>query len=199
VVIDFDVWSITNQVQLLGYLFNWALFGVLSVQVCKLIHFSCKKPASARGHRRLLPGFQSQRFSKHQDPRYGWSQRYVHLTWLILSVYGLYLVEVVQVILATHDAFNIYGAGWGNIAALNNLQWSWFDTPIMSGIGKHLWCIIAIHSERSLVSAIVQCFYGWRIYTLSKSKTLGLFVTVVRNFTLLFQRSQGYLCRSSLP
>jgi hypothetical protein len=69
----------------------------------------------------------------------------MHLTWLtlILIVYGLYFAELIQVILATHDAFNVYGAGWGNMAALSNLQWLWFDVPVMSGIGKHFQCMTA--------------------------------------------------------
>ena len=43
-----------------------------------------------------------------------------------------------QIVLATHDAFAVFGAGWGDLNALNSPQWLWFDFPLMSGIGAHL-------------------------------------------------------------
>jgi hypothetical protein len=41
VTFDFDFRLIANQPQLLGHLFNWGLFGALSVQVCKLTRYRC--------------------------------------------------------------------------------------------------------------------------------------------------------------
>ncbi|KAI0647281.1 hypothetical protein C8Q79DRAFT_1009394 [Trametes meyenii] len=78
-------------------------------------------------------------------------------------IYILFLLECIQIIMATHDAFEVLGAGWGNFAALNSPQWLWFDTPVMGGI----------------ISASVQTFYAWRIYVLSKSPLLGIFIAMV--------------------
>ncbi|RPD60411.1 hypothetical protein L226DRAFT_218218 [Lentinus tigrinus ALCF2SS1-7] len=65
-------------------------------------------------------------------------------------VYGLYAVECAQVAVSTHDAYEDFAAGWGNIDALNAGQLLWL-TAVFSAI----------------VSAAVQCFYAWRIYHLS--------------------------------
>ncbi|KAH9945912.1 uncharacterized protein BXZ73DRAFT_95432 [Epithele typhae] len=113
---------------LLGHLFNYGLFGILSAQV---VHYHLS--------------FSSDPFR------------------LKAFIYGLYLVEWVQVILITHDAFQVYGAGWGNFAALNSPQWLWFDIPVMT----------------ALVSATVQCFFAWRIYALSGSRIISVFVVLV--------------------
>ncbi|RDX56527.1 hypothetical protein OH76DRAFT_1477132 [Lentinus brumalis] len=78
-------------------------------------------------------------------------------------IYGLFIVECVQVVMATRDAYAVFGAGWGDVAALDNTHWLWFDIPVMSG----------------LVSASVQSYFAWRIYILSKSPYLGVFVVLI--------------------
>lgn len=50
-------------------------------------------------------------------------------------VYGIYLIEIVQTILVTHDAFNAYASGFGNLQALGSAQLEWLAVPILSGIG----------------------------------------------------------------
>ncbi|KAI0707589.1 hypothetical protein C8Q76DRAFT_627952, partial [Earliella scabrosa] len=78
-------------------------------------------------------------------------------------VYGLFVIECLQIVMATHDAYKVFGAGWGDIAELGSKQWLWFDTPVLSG----------------LVSASVQCFFSWRIYLLSRSAYLSIFIGLV--------------------
>ncbi|KAI0647273.1 hypothetical protein C8Q79DRAFT_617019 [Trametes meyenii] len=78
-------------------------------------------------------------------------------------IYSLFVLECLQIVMATHDAFAVLGAGWGNYAALNSPQWLWFDTPVLSGI----------------ISASVQTFYAWRLYVLSGSPLLGVFISMV--------------------
>lgn len=102
----------------------------------------------------------------------------------MVAVYGLYTMELVQLIMATHDAFETLGRGWGNTSTLNNPQWLWFDVPLMSGIGRHhsirhLWCRQLIASW--LVSASVQIYFAWRIYVLSRSKILSGCIVMVRS------------------
>ena len=50
-------------------------------------------------------------------------------------VYAIYLLETAQTILVTHDAFNAYAKGFGNIEALGSAQLEWVAVPIFSGIG----------------------------------------------------------------
>ncbi|KAF8588253.1 hypothetical protein K439DRAFT_1406554 [Ramaria rubella] len=114
--------------QVIGHLFNYGLFGVLSAQV---YIYTLAFP---------------------DDPKR-----------LKSIVYGLYTVEVAQVILAARDAVAVLGAGWGNPKALNSPQLLWIDIPIMSGI----------------VSACVQSFFAWRITLLSKSWLLGAFICTI--------------------
>jgi len=113
---------------LLGYLFNWGLYGVLSVQVY-LYHLSF--PKDGRVVKTL--------------------------------VYSVYLIETTQTILVTHDAFNAYAKGYGNLNALGSAQLEWLAVPIFSGI----------------VSATVQMYYAYRVSVLSGSRILGLGISLI--------------------
>jgi len=112
----------------LGYQFNWALFGVLSVQM--YIYHQARMPDG--------------RFVK-------------------TLVYGLYLLETVQTVLATHDAWHEIALSWGNCLGLLGLYWAWLSQPVISGIA----------------SATIQCFYAWRIRVLSKSTPLAMFIAAI--------------------
>ena len=51
------------------------------------------------------------------------------------TVYGLFVVECIQVGISTHDAYEIFGVGWGNLAALLDPQMLWL-TPVLSGASE---------------------------------------------------------------
>ncbi|THV03796.1 hypothetical protein K435DRAFT_561720, partial [Dendrothele bispora CBS 962.96] len=104
---------------ILGYLFNWGLFGVLNVQI--YLYYL------AFPNDRLLPK---------------------------AVVYFVYILEAVQTILLTRDAFRVFGYGFGSTASLDEMAWIWFSVPIMSGI----------------IGTTVQLFFAWRIYILSGRK-----------------------------
>jgi hypothetical protein len=53
--------------------------------------------------------------------------------WLI---YGIYILEFVQTMLVTHDAFAMFGYGFGDVQAVTDIHFNWLTVPIMSGIGK---------------------------------------------------------------
>ncbi|KAF5381477.1 hypothetical protein D9757_008122 [Collybiopsis confluens] len=63
----------------------------------------------------------------------------------------------------TTTEFDILASGWGNRADLVAPGTGWFDIPVMSGIA----------------SAVVQCFYAWRLYALSKSVPLVVVIVVL--------------------
>ncbi|EKM52282.1 uncharacterized protein PHACADRAFT_260563 [Phanerochaete carnosa HHB-10118-sp] len=113
---------------LLGYLFNWGLYGVLSVQVY-LYHLAFPKDS------RVVKAL----------------------------VYSVFLIETTQTVLVTHDAFNAYAKGYGNIVALGSAQLEWLAVPIFSGI----------------VSATVQMYYAYRVSVLSGSRVLGLGICLI--------------------
>ncbi|KAF8873112.1 hypothetical protein BD779DRAFT_1679370 [Infundibulicybe gibba] len=113
---------------ILGYLFNWGLYGVLSVQV--YLYYLA---------------FPNDRLSTK------------------CLVFGLYLVETLQTLLITHDVFDSFGSGYGNLTALGSAQLEWLSVPVLSGI----------------VSCTVQMFFAYRIFVLSKSKVLALVICVI--------------------
>ncbi|KAK7464849.1 hypothetical protein VKT23_006054 [Stygiomarasmius scandens] len=71
-------------------------------------------------------------------------------------VYGCFALNTAQTILNVIDAFDIFGSGFGDITALQNMRRAGISVPIMTG----------------LISCSVQVFYGYQIYILSRSKIL---------------------------
>ncbi|KAG2049335.1 hypothetical protein BDR06DRAFT_999276 [Suillus hirtellus] len=112
----------------LGYQFNWGLYGVLATQL----------------YTYHQAGFQDNRLIKS-------------------IVHGLFVLETLQLIMATHDSFHTLALGWGNDGDLLNVWLSWFDLPVLTGI----------------TSATIQCFYAWRLYILSKSLVLVITIAAI--------------------
>lgn len=113
---------------LLGNLFNWALFGALSVQVYV---YYLAFPAD-----RLIPK---------------------------VIVAFTYVLEILQTVLATKDAFDYFGFGYGNMTALDQVGLIWFSIPMMTGI----------------VSCAVQLFFAWRIRVISKSYYIPILIGLI--------------------
>jgi len=44
------------------------------------------------------------------------------------------VIEVLQTVMATRDAFRNFGTGWGDFADLNEIGWLWFSVPILGAI-----------------------------------------------------------------
>lgn len=86
-------------------------------------------------------------------------------------VYGIYIYECVQTGLSTAGAFDQQVYHYGEVARLFSLPFVWFAVPIMSAI----------------LSAVVQIFFAWRIYRLSRSLILPCAVVVLA----LFQMGAG--------
>ncbi|KAK0483092.1 hypothetical protein EDD18DRAFT_1362064 [Armillaria luteobubalina] len=78
-------------------------------------------------------------------------------------VYGIYILELVQTILVTHDAFTVFGYGFGNLDAHTDVHSNWLVIPIMGGIA----------------ASVGQGFYAYRIFILSRSRTVFAFIIFV--------------------
>ncbi|KAK0474412.1 hypothetical protein IW261DRAFT_1595938 [Armillaria novae-zelandiae] len=78
-------------------------------------------------------------------------------------VHGIYIIEFVETMLFTHDAFAVFGYGFGDIEALMGMHFNWLAVPIMSGV----------------MAFAAQAFYAYRIFVLSKSRLIPLFVLCV--------------------
>ncbi|KIM79191.1 hypothetical protein PILCRDRAFT_571209 [Piloderma croceum F 1598] len=70
-----------------------------------------------------------------------------------ILVYGIFILDIVQTVLATHAAWGFLISGWGNPGILSQPPWSVMTLPFMSAI----------------ISAIVQIFFAWRIWTLQST------------------------------
>ncbi|KAJ7042355.1 hypothetical protein C8F04DRAFT_896189, partial [Mycena alexandri] len=80
-------------------------------------------------------------------------------------VYTVYCISLIQVIFATIDAFNTFGYGFGDPSALTTTKFAWLVAPVFGGI----------------VACIVQSFYAYRLYQLSRSRivpSILVFVTL---------------------
>lgn len=82
-------------------------------------------------------------------------------TGIKILVYTLFAFDTIQTALTTHNAWHFLGAGWGDVAVLNNPGWSWIAVPLFSGI----------------VSASVQIFFAWRIHILGSSTRRRPYIT----------------------
>ncbi|KAK0202265.1 hypothetical protein DFS33DRAFT_1386560 [Desarmillaria ectypa] len=113
----------------LGYMWGYGLFGVLTVQMyIYYIHFNS------------------------QD---NWKMR--------LYVWFIFLLEFIFTTFTTIAAWNQYGPGWGDVNSIILIDWSWEPLPPLNGT----------------ISAMVQTFYVWRIYNLTKNIWIPLFIEVV--------------------
>ncbi|EEB92587.1 hypothetical protein MPER_08881, partial [Moniliophthora perniciosa FA553] len=112
-----DIVQLTGPI-FLGNIFNWALFGTLSVQT------------SFRNDRQIRKAI----------------------------VATTYVLELLQTVLATKDAFEYFGFGFGNMEALDQVGLIWFSIPVMTGI--------------------VQLFFAWRIWVISSSIYIPVVISV---------------------
>ncbi|THH17015.1 hypothetical protein EW146_g3717 [Bondarzewia mesenterica] len=70
--------------------------------------------------------------------------------------YGVLVLEVVQTVTTTHQTWWYMVTNWNNPASLVLFPWSAMTVPTIDG----------------LIAALVQSFYSWRIWTLSRSRTM---------------------------
>ncbi|KAH9479960.1 hypothetical protein JR316_0008557 [Psilocybe cubensis] len=68
-------------------------------------------------------------------------------------VFGLGVLEAIQTILATLDGYHWFAAGFGNVLTLNEPYISAFDSPFLD----------------SIISLVVQFFFAYRIWVLTRS------------------------------
>ncbi|KAJ7252925.1 hypothetical protein C8J57DRAFT_1077236, partial [Mycena rebaudengoi] len=84
-------------------------------------------------------------------------------------VYGVYSIQLVQIILSTMDAFKKFGTHYSDVSALTQVDFAWFTVPFTI----------------ALDSIIVQSFYAFRIFILSKSKIIPAHIVVVSLYRVI--------------
>ncbi|KAJ7493150.1 hypothetical protein B0H11DRAFT_2005112 [Mycena galericulata] len=73
-------------------------------------------------------------------------------TYLKILVYSVFLLDLASTLMCIGDVYHWFGAGFGNLLAVDDVFLSAFDTPMIG----------------SFLAAIVQCFYCYRLWTLNK-------------------------------
>ncbi|PBK84778.1 hypothetical protein ARMGADRAFT_942994, partial [Armillaria gallica] len=82
-------------------------------------------------------------------------------------VSGIHVIEFVQTMLVAHDAFATYGYGFGDMDALTRMNFNWLTVPIMSAVA----------------AGVGQVFYAYRIFILSKSRIIPIFIICISLIT----------------
>jgi len=73
-----------------------------------------------------------------------------------ILVWSMFTLETVFTIFCTIAAWNEFGVGWGDLNTLVVIDWSWEPLPALD----------------SILAAMAQCFYMWRIYRLTQKRWL---------------------------
>jgi hypothetical protein len=87
-------------------------------------------------------------------------------------VYGLALLDILQTVMVTADAFHWFVYGFGNMDQLDQTFLNSWDVPVLDAI----------------ISLVVQAFYCWRIYFLRKNIILPIIILLVRCFSASISR-----------
>ncbi|KAJ3849601.1 hypothetical protein EV368DRAFT_67314 [Lentinula lateritia] len=85
------------------------------------------------------------------------------LKWHKVLVYIVYLLDWAQTCSATYDTFHWFVYGWGSIDALYDLYSTFLNVPILS----------------SVIAAIVQAFFAWRIWRLTQSRIISILIVLL--------------------
>ncbi|KAF8191617.1 hypothetical protein K438DRAFT_1721110 [Mycena galopus ATCC 62051] len=88
--------------------------------------------------------------------------------WPKLIVVLIVVLEVIETFSSFRDMVEIFGTGWGNPDALDNVGWAWFSVPVMG----------------SIIAFICQTFYGWRIYIIGQNSSFFALITLVSTVQL---------------
>ncbi|KAF8124630.1 hypothetical protein K438DRAFT_1603697, partial [Mycena galopus ATCC 62051] len=84
----------------------------------------------------------------------------------LLAVYSLFLLDVLQTVMVTADAFHWFVYGFGSLVLSDQTFLNSWDVPVLD----------------SVISLIVQAFYCWRIHILRKGLCIPLAILLVYSY-----------------
>ncbi|KAF8324012.1 hypothetical protein DL93DRAFT_2049232, partial [Clavulina sp. PMI_390] len=126
--------------------FNWALFGVLLLQIY----------------------IYTLRFPKD-------------LTYIKVLVYTVLVLDSFFMGCITHSGWAVLVGNWGDVNVIHNLPWTWAMVPVGSGV----------------VSCLVQLFFVFRIWKLSRNYTMPIIIAVITLAQCAFSIVTGALAIES--
>ncbi|TFK74297.1 hypothetical protein BDN72DRAFT_80790 [Pluteus cervinus] len=96
-------------------------------------------------------------------------------------VYGIFTLETLQTIMIFRDCFVIFTQGLVDPSMANSTQLGWFNVTILDGI----------------TGCIVQIFFAYRIFVLSKSKIVPSIICTVAMTQAISSIADGIIARST--
>lgn len=102
-----------------------------------------------------------------------------------IMVYMILCLDIAQTFLVTADSFSAFALHFGNIIDSNKVNSTWFSVPAMSGwsgFSDLMSLLVNVLTTTSAVASMVQSVYAYRIFKLSKSKTIYAGIMLVRLF-----------------
>ncbi|CAA7260976.1 unnamed protein product [Cyclocybe aegerita] len=78
-------------------------------------------------------------------------------------VYGIYILEAVQTALTFESGYRMYVSSFGDFYSLDQVGNVWLTVPILTAVG----------------TVVVQAFYAYRVYLLSKSKAVWTIIMLL--------------------
>ncbi|KAJ7118965.1 hypothetical protein C8R44DRAFT_789757 [Mycena epipterygia] len=80
-----------------------------------------------------------------------------------LLVVAVFVLELVESVGNVRDMIHIFGTGWGDMAALDDVGWAWFSVPVMG----------------SIIACVGQLFFAWRIHIISHNAYVPALIVIV--------------------
>jgi hypothetical protein len=102
------------------------------------------------------------------------------LVWLVM------LADTLTIIFNTWSNWQKYASGWGNLAALVELNWPMGSLSVLSGFGMFSAAVGGgpdkLTSDWESVASCVHVFFSWRIFKLQKSIILPVLICSVGGY-----------------
>ncbi|PFH46700.1 hypothetical protein AMATHDRAFT_50860 [Amanita thiersii Skay4041] len=149
-----NVAALTGPI-LIGALLDYFFFGVLSLQLCaQHILSSLHNTNISSSHQTYTTTHSPMKDSVSNSSVPFSPSHLASLSLTIQKVYFVYSLELIQICCTAADIYFWFGTGFGNVVRLNVTYLSPFDTPMIGAI----------------VALIVQLFFCYRIWKLSRSQ-----------------------------
>lgn len=101
-----------------------------------------------------------------------------------LLVSLVYVVQLAQVVLYTDVGFKTF-TEVNNIVIPDTLYSRWFSVWIITGLGESYETAVVVINLKQIVGSVVQLFYAWRIFIISRKRLPPVLIALVCNKRLL--------------
>ncbi|TCD70842.1 hypothetical protein EIP91_001533 [Steccherinum ochraceum] len=110
-------------------------------------------------------------------------------------VFGIYILELVQLILVSRDGFSVFAAQWGDFEHVGDMRLIWFSMPIMTGLAIlqfafAIWDGIEVHAAGNLQAITHTRSFTIAFSWLASSVLCDMLITAFMTFYLWRAKTQ---------